>query len=239
MHKSKLVVKPHRPKRARVMWGLLALAALIGGFLLLEYGQYRGGFNQFTATQEQEQLNAKIAAISTENDRLRERIALLETSLQVDHEAYDQVENTLADLQAEIQQQQEELAFYRGIVSPPDGTTGLHIREFALSAGPQDTLYRLRLVLVQASQHDRRVSGVVSLTVDGAKNGMPVSYGLADLTQGSTIPLDFSFRYFQDIERDLILPADFVPDRVNVEVNPRGRGAKIIRQSYDWAAQQS
>ena len=239
MHKSKLVVKPHRPRRTRVMWGILCLAALIGGFLLLEYGQYRGGFNKTMAAREQEQLNSRIAAISNENDRLRERIALLETSLQVDHEAYDQVENTLSDLQREIQQQQEELAFYRGIVSPPPGTTGLHIREFELSAGPQDSLYRLRLVLVQASQYDRRVSGVVSLTVDGAKNGMPVSYALADLMRESTKPLDFSFRYFQDIERDLILPADFVPDRVNVEVSPRGRGAKIIRQSYDWAVKQS
>ena len=239
MHKSKLVVKPHRPRRVRVMWSLFLLAALIGGYLLLEYGQYRGGFNRGAATRQVDQLNSDITALSAENDRLRERIALLETSLQVDHEAYNQVEETLGDLQQEIQEQREELAFYRGIVSPPDGTTGLRIREFELSSMPQSSLYRVRLVLVQASKHDRRVSGVVSLTVDGARNGMPVSYALADLMPDSGKPLDFSFRYFQDIERDLVLPSDFVPDRVNVEVNPRGRGAKIIRQSYDWTVQQS
>ncbi|MDH3647451.1 MAG: hypothetical protein OER80_11830 [Gammaproteobacteria bacterium] len=221
------------------MWSALTLAGLVGGFLLLEYGQYRGGFNKASASREQDKLNNHIASINAENDRLRERIALLETSLQVDHEAYNQVEGTLADLQREIQEQREELAFYRGIVSPPDGAAGLHIREFELSSGPRNSLYRLRLVLVRGSRHDRRVSGVVSLTVDGAKNGMPVSYALADLAADSAKPLDFSFRYFQDIERDLVLPADFVPDRVNVEISPRGRGAKVIRQSYDWAVQQS
>ncbi len=222
------------------MWAVLAVAGAVVGYLLFEYGQYRGGFNQEQATREAQELNSQIMALQGENDRLRERIAVLETSLQVDHEAYNQVEETLASLQAEIQEQREELAFYRGIVSPPDGKTGLHIQELALRPGAQDSFYRLRLVLVQASKHDRRISGVVSLTVDGARNGLPVSYGLAELApaQGDE-SLDFSFRYFQDIERDLVLPADFIPDRINVEVSPRGRGAKIIRQSYDWAVKQS
>ncbi|MBT8130750.1 MAG: hypothetical protein KJO35_00660 [Gammaproteobacteria bacterium] len=239
MHKSKLVVKPHRPRRARIIWSVILLAGLVGGFLLLEYGQYRGGFNKAMASRDRDELISEIAALNAENNGLREKIALLETSLQVDHEAYNQVESTLADLQSEIQEQREELAFYRGIVSPPDGATGLHIRDFELRSGPRDSSYRMRLVLVRSSRHDRRVSGVVSLTIDGARNGLPVSYGLADLAQDDSKSLDFSFRYFQDFERDLVLPADFVPDRVNVEVSPRGRGAKIIRQSYDWAVQQS
>ncbi|MBT8131707.1 MAG: hypothetical protein KJO35_05500 [Gammaproteobacteria bacterium] len=239
MHKSKLVVKPHRPRRARVVWLTLSLAAVLGGFILYEYGQYRGGFNQRAADQQAAALNARIVALNTENDRLRQRIATLETSLQVDHEAYDKVENTLADLQAEIQAQREELAFYRGIVSPPDGATGLQIRDFELSMGSRQSSYRMRLVLVRGSRHDRRVSGVVSLTVDGAENGMPVSYELGDLVVDNDGPLDFSFRYFQDFERDLVLPADFVPDRINVQVSPRGRGAKVKRQSYDWSVKQS
>ncbi|NND59449.1 MAG: hypothetical protein HKN49_04200 [Gammaproteobacteria bacterium] len=239
MHKSKLVVKPHRPRRARVVWLTLSLAAVLGGFILYEYGQYRGGFNQRAADQQAAALNARIVALNTENDRLRQRIATLETSLQVDHEAYDKVENTLADLQAEIQAQREELAFYRGIVSPPDGATGLQIREMELTEGPQASLYRVRLVLVQASRHDRRVSGVVSLSVEGARNGAPVTYSLADLSPGDNTPLGFSFRYFQDLEQELVLPEGFVPDRVNVEVSPRGRRAQVIRRSFDWAVQQS
>ena len=223
-----------------MLWWLgLALAVVVSGYMLYEYGQYRGGFNQQAAEAEAQSLNARIATLNAENDRLRQRIAVLETSLQVDHEAYEKVEETLADLQGEIQAQREELAFYRGIVSPPDGATGLQIRDFELSAGPQASLYRVRLVLVQASRHDRRVSGVVSLSVDGAEDGLPVSYALADLAPGANEPLGFSFRYFQDLERDLVLPQGFVPDRVNVEVSTRGRRAKVIRRSFDWTAQKS
>ena len=238
MHKSKLVVKPHRPRRARVVWLTLTLFAVASGFVLYEYGQYRGGFNQRAAERQAQALDARIVALNAENDRLRQRIAVLETSLQVDHEAYDQVEQTLADLQSEIQAQREELAFYRGIVSPPDGASGLQIRELELTSGAQSSLYRLRLVLVQASRHDRRVSGVVSLSVEGAKDGLPVTYTLAELSPGDDASLGFSFRYFQDLEQELVLPQGFVPDRVNVEVSPRGRRAQVIRRSFDWAVQQ-
>lgn len=239
MHKSKLVVKPHRPRRTRVVRGVLLVAALLSGFVLFEYGQYRGGYNQLAADQQADTLNTRIASLNAENNRLRQRIAVLETSLQVDHEAYQQVEDTLAELQGEIQAQREELAFYRGIVSPPDGATGLQIRGVELTQGPRSDLYRLRLVLIQASRHDRRVSGVVSLSVDGAKNGTPVSYELADLVPNESEPISFSFRYFQDLEQDLVLPDGFVPDRVNIELNPRGRRAQVVRRSFDWTAHQS
>lgn len=239
MHKSRLVVKPHRPRRARAIGLFLAVFGVISGFLLFEYGQYRGGYNEVVAGRQADALHARIAALGAENDRLRQRIAVLETSLQVDHEAYQEVEGTLADLQNEIQTQREELAFYRGIVRPPEGETGLQIREFALTPVQQASRYRLRMVLVQASRHDRRISGVVSLSVDGAMDGSPKSYEMAELTPGESEPLGFSFRYFQDLERDLVLPEGFVPDRVNVEVSPRGRRAKIIRRSFDWTTQQS
>ncbi len=241
MSSSRLVVRSHQPRRARLFWALGLFAVIAGGIGLYEFGRYQGGYNRVAAGQERQALEAKIADLNAVIAELRQKIAILETSRTVDSKAYSQVEQTLTDLQSQIQEQREELAFYRGIVSPEDGATGLKIQDFSVTPGVQGSQYRLRLVLVQANRHDRRVSGVVSLRVDGARDGQPVTYALSDLVSGpdEAETLEFSFRYFQDFERDVRLPEGFVPDRVTVEVNPKGRRAKVITESYDWAVKSS
>ncbi len=237
MASSRLVVKPHQPRRARVLWGLGLIAVIAGGIGLYEFGQFQGGYNRLNAADRVDDLRGQIAELNGLNAELRQKIANLETSMIVERKAYKRIETELVDLQSRIQEQQEELAFYRGIVSPKDGATGLKIQDFTVTPGPRDNLYRLRLVLVQANRHDRRVSGVVSLVLDGARGGEQVSYPLEALVQGDVADgtLDFSFRYFQDFERDVRLPDGFVPDRVTVEVDPKGRSQKTVRETYEWA----
>jgi Family of unknown function (DUF6776) len=216
---------------------VLAVVAALG---LFEFGRREGGYDTLAAQAEQRTLQTHITELTSENDELRQKIALLETSRGVDKEAYGQVEGTLADLQRQLQEQREELDFYRTIVTPSDGVSGLRIQELSLNVGTQASAFRLRLVLVQAAQHDQVISGVVNLSVDGAQGGKPVSYELKRLVSDSEpVPMAFSFKYFQSLERELLLPAGFVPERVNVEVTPSGRQAKAIRQSFDWATKTS
>jgi len=230
-----LVVKPHHPGRARVFIGVLAVAGLLAGYLLFDYGRRQGGFDTVAAESEHRDLERKLSELTDENADLRQKIALLETSRGVDREAYSQVEGTLADLQRQLQEQREELDFYRTIVTPADGVNGLRIQELSLSAGAQGGSFRLHLVLVQAAQHDQMISGVVNLSVDGAEGGRPASYALGKLVNDAEpVPMSFSFRYFQNLERELMLPDGFVPERVNVEVTPNGKQSKVIRQSFDW-----
>src|SRR5262245_60154846 len=59
-----LVVKPHRPRQARLLAGTVAVAALVAGFLLFEYGRHQGGYDTLTARAEQEQLRTRITELS-------------------------------------------------------------------------------------------------------------------------------------------------------------------------------
>ncbi len=237
MQNPRLIVKSHRPSRAWVLRGLLAAGVVIAAYLIYEFGRMDGGFRTVAAASEESVLKARILDLEQRNSALRERIALVETSRDIDEEAYKQVEYRLTELQAQILKQREELEFYRGIVSPADGASGLKIQEFRIVSGAEDSLFRLRLVLVQAMKHDRRVSGVVNVSVDGARDGQPVRLTLAELTptEGDSGALAYSFRYFQNFEHDVVLPEGFLPDRVNIEISPKGRSARTIRQSYDWA----
>ena len=138
-------------------------------------------------------------------------------------------------LQAKIQEQRDAIAFYRGIVSPADGKRGLRVQDLKVTRGNAEREFNLRLVLVQAMQHDRKVSGDVNLSLQGSQDGVATVYTLKQL-----IPADadqgwaFSFRYFQDFDRQLVLPDGFTPERIRVEVRSKTRSIESIDESYAW-----
>ena len=135
-----------------------------------------------------------------------------------------EVEGSLSALQAKIQDQRDAIAFYRGIVSPADGKSGLRVQDLKLTRGKQEREYNIRLVLVQALKHDRKVSGNVNLTIEGDLDGVEKTFSYAELLPKETeAAWAFSFRYFQDFNRQVILPDGFTPERVNIEVQSRTR----------------
>jgi cell division protein FtsB len=217
----------------------LVLLVLIVGYLVFEYGRISAGYDTVDAANQRGQLDAHIATLDDEIEALKQEVALLETHREIDREAYKEVESSLIGLQAKIVEQQDVIAFYRGIVSPADGKPGLRVQDFKLTRGNEEREFNLRLVLVQAMKHDRKASGDVALSVEGSENGEAKSYALSEL-----LPPDadkawpFSFRYFQDFDRQIVLPDGFTPERVHVEVRSRTRSISSIEESFAWATSQ-
>lgn len=229
----------HSP--ARVWATRIILLALVAGgaYLVYEFGRIQAGYNAIDATAERQGYEQHIAALETNIVALKEQIALLETHRDIDREAYTEVEVSLTELQAKIQEQKDAIAFYRGIVSPADGNKGLRVQDLQLTRGKAEREYNIRLVLVQALQHDRKVSGNVNLTIDGDQDGIEMTYTYAQLLpEESESGWAFSFRYFQDFDRRVILPDGFTPQRVNIEVESRTRSIASIAESFSWTTGQ-
>ncbi|MGD8828208.1 MAG: hypothetical protein PVG21_05875, partial [Gammaproteobacteria bacterium] len=202
MNTKSLVIKPHQPRRtALIRLGLaLALLAVVAG--VWQYGRWQGGYDSVAAQKTEQALRDQLAQARKDNQDLREKVALLQRSNQIDQEARDQVRGNVGDLQDQILKLREELAFYRGIVSPEDGESGLKIQNFRITAGPDNRVYHYRLMLIQAVKHDRRADGVVNVTLHGVQGGQPVSLKLNDVALDKKGRPVFSFRYFQDLEGD-------------------------------------
>jgi hypothetical protein len=218
---------------------LFALVGFVCAALIVwvafELGQIRAGHNSFEATERYNELEGILRQEREETQRLRERIAQLETDRKIDGEAYARVEAELAGLEAMILTQQEDLAFYRGIVS--DQQSGLRVQDFVLWPGDGPLSYSMRLVLAQAMRAGSRISGTVNLEIEGVQDSEPRTLGLRDLLTVEPRPrrLDFSFRYFQNLEAELVLPEGFAPARVNVTLKPKGKSSKSIEKSFDWS----
>ena len=227
----------HGPGLSTGMRAAVILALLVGAYLIFEFGRIQANYNIVDAISEQQEFNREIDGLEGQIVELKQEIALLETHREIDREAYNVVETNLTDLQRKIQEQQDAIAFYRGIVSPKDGGRGLRVQDLKLTRGKDERHYNIRLVLVQVMQHDRSVKGEVDFSLEGAQDGVATTYKLEQLLpEDGNSSWPFAFRYFQDFDRELILPDGFMPEKINVEVVSRTKSIASVTESYDWVA---
>jgi hypothetical protein len=233
---------PHVKQGTHKNWllaGVVLILIAVSGYLIFEYGRISAGYNIVDVAGERQTYEAQIMALDDQIVELQQEVALLETHREIDRAAYKEVEGSLMSLQAKIQEQRDAIAFYRGIVSPTDGNSGLRVQDLKLTRGSAEREFNLRLVLVQAMQHDRKVSGDVALSVQGSQDGVETVYTLKQLVPAEAESAwPFSFRYFQDFDRQLVLPDGFTPERIRVEVRSKTRSIQSIEESYAWSTSQ-
>lgn len=198
----------------------LALA-LVGAF---ELGQLRAGVGARDPGRALEHLRA-------ENRRGAEQLARLETDAEVNRRAYAEIERQLAELQGKLIEQQEEMAFYRGIA----GVRGsLAVQDFSLAPLAGGGVL-LRFVLAQEQPTGREVRGQAQVRVEGLRGGRAASLDLAALGAGGGATRNFSFRYFGEVTAELHPPADFEPRRVVIRVVPATSGLQAGVESFPWS----
>jgi hypothetical protein len=215
-----------------------ALAVLVAGgclYLAYELGRYQSGYDVLDSRRERAVAAAQLAEERGVSDELRRQLAIVETAGDIDRATYSQVESSLGGLQAKIQAQEEELVFYRGIVSPQDRVAGLRIQSLEVLPSDGEGRYLVRLLLVQAIVQSRSVSGAVKLQLEGVQDGQTASFDAAELVApGEPYDMAYEFRYFQGLETEVALPVGFEPKRVTVEIWPNEARAERINQTFEW-----
>ena len=215
--------------------GVLLGLVFVSAYLVFELGRIKAGYDIVEAANERQAFEGIIAELESEVVGFKQEVALLETHRDIDQEAYKEVESSLSSLQAKIVEQQDAIAFYRGIVSPADGKPGLRVQGLTLTRGDEERQFNVRLVLVQSMKHDRKVSGNVLMSVHGSQDGKEKSYELAELlSDDADSGWPFSFRYFQNFNRQLLLPDGFTPRQIRVEVRSKTRSIADVEASFDW-----
>jgi hypothetical protein len=233
---GKLVVRYYAPKRQAVLWGGIALIALIVLYTVFELGRYDAGFRVIDSVRGAMAANSRIRTLETENENQRVQLEAAETARRVEREGYRQVAQSLGDMQSQIARLNQDLSFYRGLVQPE---SLIHVKVQQMQIVPQGPpgQFHLKFVLMQTGKSDKEVNGSASLTIDGLQNGKPMSLTYAQVSPSRHLALAYSFKYFQDYDEPLELPPGFEPTRVGVEIHS-GRDTKnSFRQAFVWKAQ--
>jgi len=232
-----LVIRPHAPAWRTIVAVAIVVLGLVGLGVAYEYGQYRAGYSIVDAMRDHARLQSTIDHLQASNRSLQARIITLETSNAGQAREDQVVTRTIGELQAQVARQTEELAFYSAVVAEGAPAIGLRVGTVRLSAAKPADHYEVNVSLVRAGKTDGMTTGTVSLTVDGqGAGGKPVTLDGQALAAGGAATMPYDFRYYQELDQAVVLPAGFRPEHLTVQVSSSRKDVAPLTQTFLWSA---
>ncbi|OOZ37679.1 DUF6776 family protein [Solemya velesiana gill symbiont] len=221
--------------RIYLIWLLaLVLSVLVVGWAGFEYGRGQAGGDELALLHESSSKQAYMEKLEAEKTRLREQVAALERSSQIDREATKLVREELKTYQDERMKLEQELAFLRGIVSNSVEKEGLFIQGFALEPAGGDRKYKYRFTVSQALKSAGTAKGWIYVGLDGTESGETKQLSLKEITDDKTEKLKMRFKHFQDVAGEITLPDGFQPRNVIVEIKPTTKKLSPVKKHFVW-----
>jgi len=234
----KMVVVPYNPWRtAFIRLGiLLVLVATGGGFYL--YGYKAGVFVNGDARAERDRLMFQVDDMTRQMDVLQQELINSEQAGAVDRQALEEVQGTIMNLRETIAQLQEDVLFYKQIMSPENTETGLMIGQLDLESTEAPDRIRYRLELRQLGNNENIVSGYTNVNILGSQDRQEVSMPLRSLSaEEDQLDIKLQFRYFQNIQGEIVLPEGFEPLGVQIVAVDESNDGKTVQKSFAWVVE--
>lgn len=229
------VVIRHRP-RHKLKWivfmAVLAVAAAAAGYAA-GVGQ---GFSRFTSAEgSNKQLKNEVATLATRHREAQQALVHLERGKLIDEQALNQARKMIVDLETQVVGLKSDLTFYKNIMAPSETSKGLQVDRLSLASQRQTGVYSFKLVLTQVGNNKSYISGLVAVNIIGMRDDEKEVIALRDLSQDiEDLGVKFRFRYFQDVEGELLLPESFEPLEVQVVAQAKGRKSSQAERTFNW-----
>ncbi len=223
-----LHLQPLTPLARGTLYGVIAVVALA-----LAFGAW-GLWQVLRATDADQPTPAQMQGLQKQIDALEQRSATLSRSDQISREANRDLQGALAERDEEVAGLRADVAFYERFVGATAQRRGLAVHELQLQ--PQtDQAWRFTATLTQNLNRGAVNAGQLKIAVEGTRDGKLQKLAWDDLRQQPNAPgVPYSFKYFQQIEGDLVLPPDFKPVRVIARLVPQSGAA--VEHSFPWSA---
>ncbi len=215
---------------------LVCSVAIIACTLGLRFGMQ----SSHDARQERDQLKKDLLATKAELQDVVKKQVQVSVGAQIDREATEEVRLLVKDLEEQITDQKEEIAFYRGMMAPTERERGLSIRSWEVTDTGIDHHYQFRLVVQQLAVKHRVIKGYAKVNIVGLLDGQQKTLYLWSLSQQITKEeIKLRFKYFQAIDGELELPLGFKPQRVEVVAQTTGKKPVQVERIYEWQVRES
>jgi hypothetical protein len=233
---AKWVVRSYAPRRRALLWGGLLLLAVCILYAAFELGRYDAGFRVVDSVRGALTAHLRIRALQAENEKLHAQLEAAEVSRRADNEGYALVQRSLGDMQSQIARLNQDLSFYRGLVQPD---TLVHVKVQQMQIVPQAAAgqFQLKFVLMQTGKPDKEVNGNAVITIEGLQQNKPVKLTFAQASPNHRFSLNYSFKYFQEYDEQIVLPQGFEPTRIGVDIHSSKDALHSSRQAFVWKAQ--
>jgi cell division protein FtsB len=230
----RMIVVAHRPLYRAGVFLFVILSVVTMSYLAYDYGM-RGGLALKTElSAAKAQLEKQLGESEKLVISMRQEIAGLKLGGQVDSRANEEVRQSVESLQDQVAQLNEEIRFYKGVMVPNAKDKGLRIERMAMEDTSEPDIFRYSLLLTQVVDKHDFVQGGVQITLLGREGGEETELLLSDLVNEDQKAIGFRFRYFQNIDGELVVPAGFEPREVLVIAQSSGRNAQRLERKFNW-----
>jgi hypothetical protein len=224
---DKLVVKSHRPWRGVVSFLVLLLIGAVlgaGGFVS---GLYYEATMQAIGPSERATLRA-----------VEQQVMTLERDRIVDKVAVESSRKAIKEMEEQLHRMGKEIAFYKSVMSPESDVKGLHVQGLDISRGAQANEYTISWVMTQVGRNDAFLAGATSLRLVGSTAGVPGVLKMSDVAEQKG-KVKFKLRYFQNVSMDIVVPPEFVVEKIEIAAQTDGKKPQSITREFDWIIQEA
>lgn len=235
------VVVRYRPWQPIVLLVLIVALLLLVAALSVWWGRTDTRTNIATLIEQRDHYLTQWQSVRHQRDDLEQQLANLSVGAKVDRESVNSVRLLLKDSEQTIADLTEEISFYKGLMSPSELDKGLSIRGLELTPIPDSKRIHFKLVLQQTALKHGLLKGSVSVTLVGVETdeqGKVVErrYPLAELSDDiSKNTIALRFKYFQNIEGDLLLPENFNVQKVALIAKAVTPKKVVVEELINWS----
>ena len=226
------VIRRHTPVRTVLLRSAALLIGLFALYVFFEFGRYSAGYDRARAAQERTDHEHQVAALNTQIQQLHAQLAQLQTLQAGVAREHEQVALEIAELQAQVDRDRQDLAVYRGVIAPSAGAgSSMQVQQLRIAPGTGANQFVAHVTLMQGGKPDTTVAGIVGVRVIGQLNG---AAGVVEAV-GTTAKGIISFKYYQAVDYQIVLPAGFHPAAVQVTVRDGRPNGITATQSFPWS----
>lgn len=224
--------------RAHPLQGWRALAVGIVAALLAGAGGYWWGWHagagfESTAVGELKRLRSQIVTDRKTMADLRQQIANARAAASLDRTAAEEVRTSLMKEKDRLAELQEQIRFYRSLMAPGARQKGLSVRGLDIERTDAPDRFRFKLVVQQLADKHPLLSGQLNFEIKGEVGGREKTLALKDVCDDyDSRDIKLRFKYFQNIEGVMQLPAGFEPRSVHIVA--RASGGHDVDRQFDW-----
>lgn len=235
-----MMVVPYRPfRRFFFIFGLALtfLVAIAGSFVI---GSYYSGGNNGDLLAEHNALTVELQEKTSELAKAEQQVANLKLAAEVDRKANEEVRSEVVQLKTKVAELEQDNSFYRGLMRPVAGDKGLVLDPPSIEITGRPGVYNYSLVVKQIVARHQRITGFLEFELIGQQAGAPRRLALEDVSSSISVErIKLSFKYFQRVEGEMVLPQGFTPERIEIKVVAEKPRRAQLDKKFGWLVKES
>lgn len=236
----RMKVVPHRPLRSFFLW-LLMLLLIAASLAMVRYYTIYDERQTLLSPEQTTELRQQVANLTNENQALQEQLTHYQVSADVDHQAAESVRQQVLQQEQQIGALERSVAVYRMMLSRDyRNPKGISYGTFTVTRNEKPNEFHLKLAIQKLSEGENDFEGELRWLIVGRENEKEKKYSLHELVPtrenepALTEIIPLSFKIFQNIDADVVLPEGFDPVRIELQVTSPRRDATRVDGQLEW-----